>query len=81
MLLLFRANFLSTLPLGVFFIVFFSQRLLLLPRVPFHFSPKENPDAVGPDQVRENQRKRHKDVDVVARVTEADEIWRKCLSG
>lgn len=38
---------------------------------------QEDPNAVGPDQVRENQRKRHKDVEVVQKISDVDEVWRK----
>eukprot|EP00052_Salpingoeca_macrocollata_P030868 m.321200 g.321200 ORF g.321200 m.321200 type:complete len:504 (+) comp25113_c0_seq1:160-1671(+) len=42
------------------------------------FRKQDDPKAVGPDQVREMQKKRFKDVAVVDRIIAADEAWRKC---
>eukprot|EP00049_Salpingoeca_infusionum_P023239 m.11053 g.11053 ORF g.11053 m.11053 type:complete len:506 (-) comp5663_c0_seq1:2869-4386(-) len=41
------------------------------------FRPQEDPDALGPDGVRDIQRKRFKDVEVVQRISDADAAWRE----
>jgi seryl-tRNA synthetase len=42
------------------------------------FRASDDPDAIGPEQIRENQRNRFKDPLIVDQVIAADEAWRKC---
>lgn len=43
------------------------------------FRESDDPDAIGPEQLREEQRKRFKDVAIVDKVMEADKQWRLCM--
>eukprot|EP00056_Hartaetosiga_gracilis_P013486 m.224465 g.224465 ORF g.224465 m.224465 type:complete len:506 (-) comp13852_c2_seq36:2737-4254(-) len=42
------------------------------------FREQEDPDALGPEGVRDIQKKRFKDVDVVDKIMKVDEEWRQC---
>lgn len=43
------------------------------------FRPQEDPEALGPDGVREIQRKRFKNVEVVQQISDLDQQWREAL--
>lgn len=44
-----------------------------------YFRESDDPDAIGPAQLREAQKKRFKDPEIIDKVIAADEAWRQCL--